>query len=108
MSEEKSEKDPFAYMVEMYDNWAKAWAKTMSETASSPRFVESMSRQMEGSLEFWSLVRSQVSQAVEQMLQGMNLPTQSEIIDLADRLTHIEMRLDDIEDKLDQLLDRSE
>ncbi len=108
MSEEKPEKDPFSYMVEMYDSWVKAWANTMSETASSPRFVESMSQQMEGSLEFWSLVRGQVSQAMEGMLQQMNLPTQSEMVGLAERLTSIEMRLDDIEDKLDQLLDRAE
>lgn len=107
MDEERPEKDPFAQMVDFYDDWIKAWANTMSKTASSPKFVDSMSQQLEGGLEFWSLVRGQMNQAMEQMLAQMKLPTQSEVLGLAERLTNIEMRLDDIEHKLDQLLDRA-
>lgn len=109
MSEEKSEEsqaDPFANMIQFYDNWTKAWAKTMSETVASPRFAETMARQTEGSLEFWSLVRRQVGEAMEQYLQQMSLPTQSEVVSLAERLTTIEMRLDDVDAKLDEVLDQ--
>ena len=85
--------------------WLKEGAQ-MSETVASPRFAETMSQQMEGSLEFWAMVRRQVGEATEQYLQQMNMPTQSEVVGLAERLTTIEMRLDDIEAKLDQVLDR--
>lgn len=103
---EKSQSDPFANMMQFYDNWTKAWANSMSETVASPSFADTMAQQMEGSLEFWSVVRRQVGEAMEQYLQQMSLPTQSEIVSLAERMTTIEMRLDDVEAKLDEVLDR--
>ena len=36
----------------------------------------------------------------------MSLPTQSEVVSLAERLTTIEMRLDDVDAKLDEILDQ--
>jgi polyhydroxyalkanoate synthesis regulator phasin len=43
---------------------------------------------------------------MEQYLQQMSLPTQSEVVSLAERLTTIEMRLDDMDEKLDEILDQ--
>ena len=109
MSEETPEAgqpDPIANMIQFYDNWTKAWANSMSETVASPRFAETMSEQMEGSLEYWSLVRRQFGEAMEQYLQQMSLPTQREVVSLAERLTTIEMRLDDVDAKLDEVLDQ--
>ncbi|HSG14827.1 MAG TPA: poly(R)-hydroxyalkanoic acid synthase subunit PhaE [Anaerolineae bacterium] len=109
MSEEKSEKsqaDPMANMLQFYEQWTKTWANSMSETVANPRFAETMAKQTEGSLEFWSLVRRQVGEAMEQYLQQMSLPTQSEVVSLAERLTTIEMRLDDIDAKVDEVLDQ--
>ena len=109
MSEEKSEKsqaDPMASMMQFYEQWTKTWANSMSETVASPRFAETMAKQTEGSLEFWSLVRRQVGEAMEQYLQQMGLPTQGEVVSLAERLTTIEMRLDDVDAKLDEVLDQ--
>ena len=109
MSTENSEKaqvDPFANVVEFYDNWTKAWAKSMSEMVASPRMAETMAQQTEGSLDFWSVVNKQVSEAMEQYLQRMSLPTHGEIMSLAQQLTAVEMRLDDMEAKLDEVLDQ--
>ena len=50
-------------------------------------------------------VRKQVTSAMEQYLQQMNLPTRKEVIDLAERLTHIEMTIDDLDAKIDKVLD---
>jgi hypothetical protein len=109
MSEEKSKKeqaDPMASMVQFYEQWTQAWAKSLSETVANPRFAETMAEQTEGSLEFWALVRRQVGETMEQYLQQMSLPTQSEVVSLAERLTTIEMRLDDMDEKLDEILDQ--
>lgn len=109
MSTDKSEKtgaDPFTNMIEFYDNWTKAWANTMSEMVASPRMAETMAQQTEGSLEFWGAVNKQVSEAMEQYLQRLNLPTHGEVVSLAQQLTAVEMRLDDIEAKLDEVLDQ--
>ncbi len=109
MSEENPEDkraDPMAGMMQFYEQWTEAWTKSLSETVANPRFAETMAEQTEGSLEFWSLVRRQVGQAMEQYLQQMSLPTQSEVVSLAERLTTIEMRLDDMDEKLDVVLDQ--
>ena len=108
MSEENSkpEPDPVAGMLEFYDSWTKSWAKTMSDTVASERVAQTMAQQLEGSLEYWSLVKRQVGEVMEQYLQQMNLPTQRDVIGVAERLTSIEMRVDDIEAKVDEVLDR--
>jgi len=108
MSEENPDNppvDPMTSMMQFYEQWTNTWAKSMSETVANPRFAETMAQQTEGSLEFWALVRRQVGEAMEQYLQQMSLPTQSEVVSLAQRLTTIEMRLDDMDEKLDDVLD---
>ncbi len=108
MSEEKnhqSEADPFASMIQMYENWTKMWSGTMSESATSKRFVETMGQQMEGSLEAMALMRQQMGSMIEKYLQQMNLPTHGEVVSLADRLTVLEMKMDDLDAKLDEALD---
>jgi len=109
MSEEnpkKEQADPMGSMMQFYEQWTQAWAKSLGDTVTNPRFAETMAEQTEGSLEFWALVRRQVGEAMEQYLQQMSLPTQSEVVSLAQRLTTIEMRLDDMDEKLDEILDR--
>lgn len=109
MSEEdpkKTQADPLASMMQFYEQWTKTWADSLSETVANPRFAETMAQQTEASLEFWSVVRRQVGAAMEQYLQQMSLPTQSEVVSLAERLTTIEMRLDDVDAKLDEVLDQ--
>ena len=103
---EQPEADPFAQMIHFYDTWAKSWADVMSQTVASKGFAESMGRQLEGSLDALTLVRRQVSELMEQYLRQMNLPTRKEVISMAERLTKIEMAMDDLDAKLDDVLDR--
>jgi len=108
MSEQKPEQpevDPFAQVIQFYDTWAKSWADVMSQTVASKGFADSMGRQLEGSLDALALARRQVGQLMEQYLRQMNLPTRSEVIGIAERLTKIEMAMDDLDAKLDEVLD---
>jgi polyhydroxyalkanoate synthesis regulator phasin len=41
--------------------------------------------------------------AMTQVLTQLNMPTRSDITSLAERLTNIEMRLDDLDTKLDAM-----
>lgn len=97
--------DPFAPLIEFYDNWTKSWSGAMSEMVASKTFADSMSQQVESNLEALALVRRQVDGIMEQYLQQMNLPTRKEVIGLAERLTKIEMSLDDLDAKVDEMLD---
>jgi len=102
---EKAEGDPFAQMVQFYDDWTKTWAGAMSQMVASKSFADSMAQQLESSLSTVGTVRRQISDLMEQYLQQMSLPTRKEVVSLAERLTKIEMRLDDLDAKLDEVLD---
>lgn len=111
MSEEKPEKpeqpefDPFAQMIQFYDSMGKSWASAMSDAVASKSFADSMSEQMESNLEAMSLARKQFGDFMEQYLQQMNLPTRKEVVTMSERLTKLEMALDDLDAKLDEIVD---
>ncbi len=115
MSEEKKQKEtpsdenavvePFAQMIQFYDTFAKSWSGVMSEAVGSKSFAESMGQQIESSLDSMALMRRQFGDLMEQYLQQMSLPTRKEVINIAQRLTHVEMALDDLDAKLDEILD---
>jgi polyhydroxyalkanoate synthesis regulator phasin len=102
---ENAGSDPLAPLVEFYDNWTKSWSGAMSEMVASKSFADSMSKQVESNLEALALVRRQVDGIMEQYLQQMNLPSRKEVISLAERLTKLEMSVDDLDAKLDDIID---
>lgn len=101
----KPEMDPFAQMFQMYDTFAKSWSNVMSEAVASKSFAESMGKQMESSLDTMTLMRRQMGDFMEQYLQQISLPTRKEVISIAKRLTHLEMAMDDLDAKMDEVLD---
>ena len=52
----------------------------------------------------WICQREMLESSVTQTLTSMNIATSDDIVRLAERLTNIEMRLDDMEAKLDESL----
>ena len=106
MSESKSpEFDPFAPWRPFQKAWLDSWAKAMSETVSSEEFAKSMGQYLDDYLQASAPVRRQIEEGMAKYLEQMNMPTRSEVISLAERLTHLEMRVDDLDAKLDQALD---
>jgi len=103
--EKEQTSDPFAQMVQFYDDWTKTWAGAASEMVSSKSFADSMAQQLESTLSTTQLMRRQMSEIMEQSLQQMSLPTRKQVVSIAERLTNVEMRLDDMEAKLDEVLD---
>ena len=103
--DEKPQSDPFSQMVQFYDDWTRTWASAASEMVSSKSFADSMAQQLESTLSTTQLMRRQMSEIMEQSLQQMSLPTRKQVVSLAGRVTNVEMRLDDIEAKLDEILD---
>jgi uncharacterized protein Yka (UPF0111/DUF47 family) len=104
-SDEKQVSDPFSQMVQFYDDWTKTWSAAAGEMVASKSFADSMAQQLESTLNTTQLMRKQVGELMEQSLQQMGLPTRKEIVGIAQRLTNMEMRMDDMEAKLDQMLD---
>jgi hypothetical protein len=102
---QESQLDPFKQWIHFWDNWTKAWAEPMSDAVASRGFAESMGQQLEGALEAAAMMRQQMGGIMQQVLQQMSLPTRQDVVRLAERLTHMEMRLDDVDSKTDEILD---
>jgi hypothetical protein len=64
-----------------------------------------MAQQLESSLSTAQLMRRQMGELMEQSMQQMSMPTRKEIVSIAERMSSIEMRLDDMEAKVDEVLD---
>lgn len=109
MTEEEAKRqavDPFGQMIEFYDTWTKSWTKAMTEVVANRSFAETLGEQVQTNLEALSVMRSQVDEAMQHYLEQINLPSRQEVVGLAERLTRIEMALDDVDAKLDDVLDR--
>ena len=102
---EQPEGDPFSQMVRFYDDWTKTWSGAASEMASNKNVADSMAQQLESSLSTAQMMRRQMGELMEQSMQQMSMPTRKEILSIAERMTSIEMRLDDMEAKVDEVLD---
>lgn len=105
MSETPKPEDPFSRMLQFYDDWAKTWAGAMSQMVASKPVADTTAQQMEAGMAAMGLMRRQMTEMMNQALQQMNMPSRQEVLGLAERLTQIEMRLDDLDAKMDQALD---
>ncbi len=105
MSEPPKGEDPFSQMLKYWEDWSKTWAGSMSQMVANKQVADTMAQQMETNLGAMALMRRQMGDLMEQTLQQMNLPSRQAVMGLAERLTQIEMRLDDLQAKLDQALD---
>jgi hypothetical protein len=79
------------------------WSKAMNDLVGSGASVEASARAFDSYLTMSASAHRLFSQFMGQTLGQLNLPTQAEIISLAERLTNIEMRLDDLDARLDQM-----
>ena len=80
------------------------WSKAMNDLVGSEASIEASARAFDSYLTMSAPARRMFSQFMSQILGQLNLPTQGEIISLAERLTNIEMRLDDLDARLDQMV----
>ena len=82
------------------------WAKMMSEVVSSDSYAQAQGEMLDSWLAASGPFKLAMEEAMKQSLSGMQLPTREDVTRLAERLTNIEMRLDDMEAKLDETLKR--
>ncbi len=104
MSDETPKFDPFAPWKQFQGPMMEAWSKAMSEAVASDDFARSMGETLNSYLETSAPLQKQFESAMEKYLQGMQLPTRAEFLAFSERLTGLEMRLDDMEAKLDKIL----
>jgi len=80
------------------------WSKAITELVNSESSFEASARALDSYLTMTASAHKLLTQFMGQILGQLNMPTQSEIISVAERLTNIEMRLDDLDARLDDIV----
>ncbi len=102
MSEAKTEKviDPLEPWREVRDAYMNAWSKTMIEAVNSEAYAETTGTMLDTYLTATAPFKEAVEKAMTETLQHLSMPTRQDIVSIAERLTNLEMRLDDMDASL--------
>lgn len=94
--------DPTGLLKGMRDANMDAWAKMMVELVHTDAYAESTAAMLDAWLTTSGPFRKAMENGMAQVLSQLNLPARDDVLRIAERLTNIELRLDDIEAKLDE------
>ena len=107
MADETSNKsnrfDPMEPWRGMRDAYLDVWAKSMVEMVNSDAYAQATGTMLDTYLTVSSPFREAVEKAMLKTLEQLAMPTRADVISIAERMTHIEMRLDDLDAKLDEI-----
>lgn len=101
-SENSNPFDPTGMFKNMRDAGMEAWSKMMIQMVNSEAYAQATAATLDAWLTTSAPFRKAIESTMTQVLTQLNMPVRSDVTGLAERLTHIEMRLDDLEAKLDE------
>jgi hypothetical protein len=96
--------DPFESFRGMRDAYLDAMSKTMVEAVNTESYAQATGAMLDYCLSASAPFRDVLEKSMIQALQQLSLPSRQEVAALAERFTNVEMRLDDLDAKLDRLL----
>lgn len=94
--------DPMELFRGMRDAYMDIWAKSMVDMVNSEAYAQATGTMLDTYLTVSAPFREAVEKAMVKTLEQMAMPSRADITSLADRMTHIELRLDDLDAKLDE------
>lgn len=106
MAEARTEEktyDPFEPFRGMRDAYLESLSKTMIDVVNTESYAQATGAMLDCYLTASAAFREAVEKSMLQTMQQLSLPTRQEVASLAERFTNVEMRLDDLDAKLDSL-----
>jgi hypothetical protein len=108
MPEGKDEKaqtfDPFGSLRGVRDAYLDTMSKAMIDAVNSEAYAEASGAVLDSYLTASAPFREALEKNMVQALQQLSLPSRQEVAALAERFTNMEMRLDDMDAKLDGIV----
>ena len=95
--------DPLNAWRGMRDTYMDVWSKAMINAVNTEDYAKAVGTMLDSYLTVSAPFRDAISRAMTQVLAQLNMPTRTDVTNLAERLTNIEMRLDDLDARLDTL-----
>ena len=107
--------DPFDTWTAMRDAGLKSWtamrdanlealSKMLIDLVNSEAYSQATSQWLDTYLTLSQPFQRVIETTMTQALTRLNMPLRTDVISLAERLTNVEMRLDDLDAKLDDIL----
>lgn len=96
--------DPFEPFRGLRDAYLDAMAKSMVEAVNTEAYAQATGTMLEGYLTTVAPFREALEKSMLQAWQHLELPSRQQLAALAERFTNIEMRLDDMDAKLDAVV----
>jgi hypothetical protein len=96
--------DPFEAWRTMRDAGMDVWAKSMVDYVNSDAYSKATGAMLESYLTASAPFREMLEKTMLRTLEQFSLPSRADFVGLAQRLTNIEMRLDDLDAKLDRVI----
>lgn len=88
------------------DEWVEAWAKVMTQAMGTETFAAALGKHLDQHLSAVGPVRKQMTEAGEEYLRALNLPSRRQVADLAELVVSLESRIEALEEKIEALLSR--
>ena len=94
--------DPTGMFKDMRNANMDAWSKMMIQLVNTDAYARATAAVLDAWTSTSAPFRKLIETTMTQVLTNLNMPTRADVISLAERLTNIEMRLDDLEAKLEE------
>lgn len=104
MDEQAKQFDPFESFRGMRDAYLESMSKTMVEAVNSESYAQATGAMLDYFLTASAPFREALEKSMAQTLQQLSLPSRQDVATLAERFTNMEMKLDDLDAKIDRLL----
>ena len=93
--------DPTGMLKTLRNDNMDSWAKMMVQLVNTDAYADATGKMLDVWLSNSTPFRKLIDSAMAQALAGLSMPSRDDVTRLAERLTNIEMRLDDLDAKLD-------
>ena len=95
--------DPFGFWKQSQQAMLDSWSKAMTEAVNTDAYAETTARMLDTYLTAAAPLSKVIEQTMTQLLNQLGLPSRAEVVSIAERMTNIELRLDDLDARLDVL-----
>jgi polyhydroxyalkanoic acid synthase PhaR subunit len=95
--------DPMEPWRGMRDIYLDAWGKTIVDMVNTEAYSQATGAMLDTYLTASTPFREALEKAMLKTLEQLAMPSRADVVSIAERMTNIEMRLDDLDSKLDNI-----
>jgi hypothetical protein len=99
--------DPFETLRKMRDAYLEGMSKVMIDAVNTEEYTQSTSGALTNLLAVMAPFREALDKSMAIALDQFSLPSREQVAALSERFTNIELRLDDLDAKLDRIVELS-